>query len=74
MKATIWPTSRGLRERVIPCSHAGTTLSGTESAGGQERCGGDLAGSHRVTDGVVTDNWHLEDNLTLMHQLGVVAP
>jgi hypothetical protein len=26
-----------------------------------------------LRDGKVTDNWHLEDNLTLMQQLGVVA-
>jgi predicted ester cyclase len=30
----------------------------------------DVLGFH---DGKVTDNWHLEDNLTLMQQLGVVA-
>jgi len=27
----------------------------------------------RVVDGRVTDNWHIEDNLTLMKQLGVVG-
>jgi predicted ester cyclase len=27
-----------------------------------------------IRNGRVTDNWHLEDNLTLMRQLGVVAP
>jgi predicted ester cyclase len=27
----------------------------------------------KVTDGLVTDNWHIEDNLTLMKQLGVVT-
>jgi predicted ester cyclase len=26
-----------------------------------------------LRDGKITDNWHLEDNLTLMQQLGVVA-
>jgi predicted ester cyclase len=26
-----------------------------------------------INDGKITDNWHLEDNLTLMQQLGVVA-
>jgi len=26
----------------------------------------------RVQDGRITDNWHIEDNLTLMQQLGVV--
>jgi predicted ester cyclase len=26
-----------------------------------------------IRDGRITDNWHLEDNLTLMHQLGVVS-
>jgi predicted ester cyclase len=25
----------------------------------------------KVTDGRITDNWHIEDNLTLMRQLGV---
>jgi predicted ester cyclase len=25
----------------------------------------------RVTDGLVTDNWHIEDNLTLLTQMGV---
>ncbi len=44
---------------------------------------GDLAGTGqeidfiatdilRVQDGRITDNWHLEDNLTLMQQLGIV--
>jgi predicted ester cyclase len=28
----------------------------------------------KVTNGRVSDNWHIEDNLTLMKQLGVVAP
>ena len=28
----------------------------------------------RVQDGRITDNWHLEDNLTLMQQLGIVQP
>jgi predicted ester cyclase len=28
----------------------------------------------RVQDGRVTDNWHIEDNLTLMQQLGIVQP
>jgi predicted ester cyclase len=27
----------------------------------------------RITDGRVVDNWHIEDNLTLMRQLGVVG-
>ncbi|KYF67958.1 ester cyclase [Sorangium cellulosum] len=27
----------------------------------------------RVQDGRITDNWHIEDNLTLFQQLGVVA-
>jgi predicted ester cyclase len=27
----------------------------------------------RVEGGRVTDNWHIEDNLTLMHQLGVIT-
>jgi predicted ester cyclase len=27
----------------------------------------------RVQDGRITDNWHLEDNLTLLQQLGVIA-
>jgi predicted ester cyclase len=27
----------------------------------------------RVQDGHITDNWHLEDNLALLQQLGVVA-
>jgi hypothetical protein len=26
----------------------------------------------RVQDGRITDNWHIEDNLTLMQQLGIV--
>ncbi|MBP0495120.1 ester cyclase [Pararoseomonas indoligenes] len=26
----------------------------------------------RVTDGLVTDNWHIEDNLTLLQQMGLV--
>jgi len=26
----------------------------------------------KVTDGRITDNWHIEDNLTLMRQLGVI--
>jgi predicted ester cyclase len=27
----------------------------------------------KVAGGLITDNWHIEDNLTLMKQLGVVA-
>jgi predicted ester cyclase len=27
----------------------------------------------KVTDGRITDNWHIEDNLTLMKQLGLVT-
>ncbi len=27
----------------------------------------------RVTDGRITDNWHIEDNLTLLRQMGLVA-
>ncbi|MES2149804.1 MAG: ester cyclase [Pseudomonadota bacterium] len=27
---------------------------------------------YRVADGRITDNWHLEDNLTLLQQLGIV--
>jgi predicted ester cyclase len=27
----------------------------------------------RVTDGRITDNWHLEDNLTFLTQIGLVA-
>jgi predicted ester cyclase len=29
---------------------------------------------YRVADGRIADNWHLEDNLTLMQQLGAVQP
>jgi len=29
---------------------------------------------YRVQDGQISDNWHLEDNLSLMQQLGVVTP
>lgn len=29
---------------------------------------------HRVVDGRVIESWHLEDNLTLLIQLGVVPP
>jgi predicted ester cyclase len=28
----------------------------------------------RLEDGRITDNWHIEDNLTLMQQLGIVPP
>ncbi|MCS0632883.1 ester cyclase [Telluria mixta] len=28
---------------------------------------------YRVADGKIADNWHIEDNLTLMQQLGLVA-
>lgn len=28
---------------------------------------------YRVRDGKITDNWHLEDNLTFLQQLGMVA-
>ncbi|HKR46453.1 MAG TPA: ester cyclase [Paraburkholderia sp.] len=28
---------------------------------------------YRIHDGKITDNWHLEDNLTFLQQLGVVA-
>jgi predicted ester cyclase len=27
----------------------------------------------RITDGKITDNWHIEDNLTFMQQIGFVA-
>jgi predicted ester cyclase len=27
----------------------------------------------RVMDGRITDNWHIEDNLTLLRQMGLVA-
>ena len=26
----------------------------------------------KVTDGRITDNWHIEDNLTLLQEMGVV--
>jgi len=29
---------------------------------------------YRVADNLITEDWHLEDNLTLLRQLGVVAP
>ncbi|GAB3252310.1 ester cyclase [Chitinimonas naiadis] len=29
---------------------------------------------YRIKDGQIADNWHLEDNLTLMQQLGLVQP
>ncbi len=29
---------------------------------------------YRVQDGQISDNWHLEDNLSLMQQLGAVKP
>jgi steroid delta-isomerase-like uncharacterized protein len=29
---------------------------------------------YRVRDGQISDNWHLEDNLSLMQQLGTVKP
>jgi predicted ester cyclase len=29
---------------------------------------------YRVTHNVIAEDWHLEDNLTLLRQLGVVAP
>ena len=29
---------------------------------------------YRVANNVITEDWHLEDNLTLLRQLGVVAP
>ena len=28
---------------------------------------------YRVADGRIAENWHIEDNLTLMKQLGVVG-
>src|SRR5205807_8926702 len=30
--------------------------------------------TYRVHDGQISDNWHLEDNLSLMQQLGAVKP
>ena len=27
----------------------------------------------KVTDGKITDNWHLEDNLTFLTQIGAVS-
>jgi predicted ester cyclase len=29
---------------------------------------------YRVADGRIAENWHIEDNLTLLTQLGVVTP
>jgi len=29
---------------------------------------------YRVQNGQISDNWHLEDNLSLMQQLGAVTP
>jgi predicted ester cyclase len=29
---------------------------------------------YRVRDGQISDNWHLEDNVSLMQQLGVITP
>jgi predicted ester cyclase len=26
----------------------------------------------KVTDGRITDNWHIEDNLTLLREMGIV--
>jgi predicted ester cyclase len=28
---------------------------------------------YRVQNGKITDNWHLEDNLTLLQQMGIVS-
>ena len=28
---------------------------------------------YRVADGRIAENWHLEDNLTFLQQLGVIA-
>jgi predicted ester cyclase len=28
---------------------------------------------YRIANGKIADNWHIEDNLTLMRQLGLVA-
>ena len=30
--------------------------------------------AYRVQKGRISDNWHLEDNISLMQQLGVVKP
>jgi predicted ester cyclase len=29
---------------------------------------------HRVKNGRIVENWHLEDNLTLLKQLGAIKP
>jgi predicted ester cyclase len=29
---------------------------------------------YRVADGRIVENWHLEDNLTLLKQLGAIKP
>jgi len=29
---------------------------------------------YTIRDGRIATNWHLEDNLTLLRQLGVVSP
>jgi hypothetical protein len=34
----------------------------------------DAVDIYRVQSGHISDNWHLEDNLSLMQQLGVVKP
>jgi len=28
---------------------------------------------YRIADGRITDNWHIEDNLAFLRQLGVIA-
>jgi hypothetical protein len=33
----------------------------------------DHLGSHRGDDGRIAENWHIEDNLTLLQQLGQIA-
>ena len=43
-----------------------------EAAGGGQRIDFIATDLIRVTDGRVTDNWHIEDNLTLLWQMGLM--
>ena len=51
--------------------HFTGTFNGTQGTG--QKVDFIATDIYRIRDGKITDNWHLEDNLTFLQQLGVVA-
>lgn len=67
-------------DRVVGRLHFRGHFSGTFGSGPELRAGDGRAidfiaiDIYRISEGKIVENWHLEDNLTLLRQLGVVAP